>query len=95
MNNISITIEEVCKELGIDYQSHYLKYGEHYSDAKKLVELCHKIEEVIRELERIETKHKINGIGKCIHFDSEQLLKVDHDIIKIAKEIKEKEVEDD
>lgn len=89
-HNISEVIEECCKKEGIEYHSPYLKYGKHhYQDAKRLAEIYRELKEIAGELQIIEERHNVNGLGQLLHSDLLKLDEIDHDIILVAKKIRE------
>jgi len=92
MYKISAKIENICKELGIDYKSpHHGKMVERHKDAMKLAEAYLQLKEIIGLLAEMETKYpKVNGLVQLFKDDIKFLEKIDHDIFieahKIAKQ---------
>jgi len=86
---ISLTITEVCKKLGIDYSSCNPNYIQMINDAKRLGEIFRDLKIIAGDLEAIADRHNVNGLKNLIHKDALELEKIDHEIIQIAKKIKE------
>ncbi|MBU0581469.1 MAG: hypothetical protein KKA19_09870 [Candidatus Margulisbacteria bacterium] len=90
---ISLIIADVCKRLGVNYESknpHYLSLVE---DAQKLAKFYLQLKEMLGIIVEIENRHEINGLKE--HFENiiQELNHTDHEIIKLAKELRDK-VED-
>lgn len=88
-HNISLTIEEVCKKLGIDYKSPYIT--EYTKDAVRMSQIIRELKESLGDLQTIAEKHKIDGIGQMLLREISILDRCDHELIKLAHKIKEKE----
>jgi hypothetical protein len=89
---ISLTIGEVCAKLGIDYCTVNPHYLEMINDAKRLGEIFRDLKIIAGDLEAIAERHQIDGLKDIIHQDALDLETIDHDIIRLAKKIKEKNV---
>jgi len=87
---ISLTIGEVCAKLGIDYCTVNSYYLEMINDAKRLGEIFKDLKIIAEDLEAIAERHQIDGLKEIIHRDALDLKIIDHDIIRLAKQIKEK-----
>jgi hypothetical protein len=87
--NISATIVEICKKLGIPYQSCNPNYVEFYNDAKRIGEIVMEVEGLIDELDCILIRHKVQSFTKNqIEEDLQELHRIDHDLINLAQKIK-------
>jgi len=86
---ISLTIGEICAKLGIDYCTVNPHYLEMLNDAKRLGEIFRDLKIIAGDLEAIAERHQINGLTEIIHQDALDLETIDHDIIRLAKKIKE------
>jgi tRNA(Ile)-lysidine synthase TilS/MesJ len=87
--NISATIVETCKKLGIPYKSCNSNYVEFYNDAKRLGEIYLELNSLTDELENILNRHKIDhNIKDRIEQELNQLHNLDHELIKLAYKIK-------
>jgi len=87
--NISATITEICKKLGIPYQSCNPNYVEFYSDAKRIGEIVMEVEGLIDELDCILERHKVgNFTKKQILKNLQELHQIDHNLINLAQKIK-------
>lgn len=87
--NISATITEICKKLGIPYQSCNPNFVNFYNDAKRLGQIVMEIESLSDELDCILTRHKIGNFTKQqIEKDLQSLHEIDHDLIQLAQKIK-------
>jgi len=89
MYNISAKIENICKELGIDYKSpHHDKLLERQKDAIRLADAYLQIKEIIGLLAEMEAKYpKVNGLTQLFKDDIKFLEKIDHDIFIEAHKI--------
>lgn len=88
---ISITIGEICAKLGIDYCTVNPHYLQMINDAKRLGEIIRDLKIIAGDLEAIADRHDIDGLKNLIHEDALQIEKIDHEIVKLAKQIKDKE----
>jgi hypothetical protein len=87
--NISATIIEICKKLGIPYQSCNPNFINFYNDARRIGEIVMEIESSIDELDCILTRHKVGNFTKeQIEKDLKELHEIDHDLISLATKIK-------
>lgn len=90
--NISKTIQETCRKLGITYTSCYMVDEEQLTDAMNLGELYIELKDIAGRIEEIAEKHEIDGLKKLLHTAALDLDKIDHDICKLAHRlIKEKQ----
>jgi hypothetical protein len=87
---ISLTIHEVCRKLGIEYFSCNPKYITMLNDAKRLGEIFLELKIIAGDIEAIADRHKIDGLKNLFHKDAIILSNVDHDIIRLAQKIKDK-----
>jgi hypothetical protein len=87
---ISLTISEVCTKLGIDYCTVNPHYLEMLNDAKRLGEIYRDLKIIAGDLEAIADRHQIDGLKKIIHKEALEIEKIDHDLIKLANKIIEK-----
>jgi hypothetical protein len=90
---ISITIAEICQKLGIDYSSVNPHYIQMIDDAKRLGEIFRDLKIIAGDLEAIAERHQVDGLKDIIHQDALDLETIDHDIIRLAKKIKEENVD--
>lgn len=89
--NISKTIVEVCKDIGIQYKSINPNYTVFYEDSKKLADIYNQLKAIEDKLIFICDRHKIEGIENIFKDDLELIEKVNHDLIKVAKKFIEDE----
>ena len=87
---ISLTITEICNKLGIDYSSCNPHYIQMINDAKRLGEIFRDLKIIAGDLEAISERHKIDGLKRIIHKDALKIDKIDHDLIRLAQKIKDK-----
>ena len=85
---ICYIIESICKKLGINYISKHVNYSNFKKDAIKLAEIYLKLKEIIADLVEIEEKYNINGLKQLLEDDIHKLDNIDHDLIKISKELR-------
>jgi hypothetical protein len=88
---LSLIIDSICKELGIEYCSSNPHLVTLQEDAMKMSKMYLQLKEMAGILKEIEERHELNGLrGK---FD--ELIKeidcADHLLIRVARELKEKE----
>ena len=88
---ISLTIAEVCQKLGIDYKSVNLNYLSMIDDAKRLSIIFRDLKIITGDLEAIADRHEIDGLKDIIHKEALDLEKIDHEIIRLAQQIKDEE----
>ena len=85
--NISKVITEICRKLGIDYNSPFL--DQYKEDLKTLADIYLQLKQIINQLYEIEERYsKVNHLRQVLEEDIKLLLKIDHDIIKEAEELK-------
>jgi hypothetical protein len=90
---ISYIIDNICKELGIDYKSINTDYSIFIQDAMTLGGIYLQLKEILSTLSMIEERYKIEGLSKLFRNDLLELEKIDHHLLKIAHKIR-KENED-
>jgi hypothetical protein len=86
---ISLTIMEVCQKLGIEYSSCNPKHAQMINDAKRLGEIFRDLKIIVGDLDAIADRNNVDGLKFLIHKDALQIEKIDHEIIKIAKQLME------
>ena len=85
--NVSKIITEVCHKLGIDYNSPFL--DQYKEDLKTLADIYLQLKQITNQLYEIEERYsKVNHLRQVLEEDIKLLLKIDHDIIKEAEELK-------
>jgi len=89
---ISLTIGEVCAKLGIDYCTVNPHYLEMINDAKRLGEIYVDLKIIAGDLEAIADRHQIDGLKNIIHKKVLEIDKIDHDLIKLANKLRDKNV---
>lgn len=87
--NISLLISEVCHKQGIVYHSINEKAIDTFKDAKTLAQLYLDLKIIIGGLQEIAEKHSIDGLSNLLLDDIEKLESIDHDIVRMARRIKE------
>jgi hypothetical protein len=87
--NISLMIDSICKELGISYESKNPHYQTFVDDAIKLGCIYRDLKIMIGEIHDIEIRHGINGIKEKLEEIIKVLDETDHQIIRLAKQLKE------
>jgi len=91
--SISQTIVDVCKKQGIDYTSINPDYKQFMGDAVRIGEIVKIIQGAIDELDCIFSRHKVNNkVKKDIEDYFKRLHELDHAIIKLAYQIKDKKI---
>jgi len=88
---ISLTIGEVCAKLGIDYCTINPHYLEMINDAKRLGEIFRDLKIIAGDLEAIAERHQIDGLRNLIYKNVLEIETIDHDIVKLARQLKDKE----
>ena len=89
--NISLIINSICKELDIPYESKNLHSQSFRDDAIKLGCIYRDLKIMIGEIHDIETRHGIDGIKEKLEEIITELDNLDHQIIKLAKELRNKD----
>lgn len=86
---ISALIENICKDLEIDYTSPYHgKLLERQKNAMRLAQAYLQLKEIIELLSEMKTKYpEINGLKDIFKKDIVILEKIDHDIFMEAHKI--------
>ena len=87
--NISLMIDGICKKLGISYESKNPHYQTFLDDAIKLGCIYRDLKIMIGEIHDIEVRHGINGIKEKLEEIIKVLDETDHQIIRLAKQLKE------
>jgi hypothetical protein len=85
---ISLTIMEICKKYGIDFNSCNPHCGQMINDAKRLGEIYRDLKIIAGDLEAIADRHQIDGLRNLIHKDALKINSIDHDLIRLAQKIK-------
>jgi hypothetical protein len=86
---ISLTINEVCRKLGIDYQSINPNYVQLLNDAKRLGEIFRELKIIAGDLEAIADRNQVEDLKKFLHRDALKIEKIDHDLISLAKRMQD------
>ena len=89
-NKISYIIDTICSKYNIFYKSKNANYNEIKKDALKLVDIYLQLKQIIAELIILEEKYKIDGLKQLLEDDIKKLDSIDHDLIKISKELRNK-----
>ena len=87
---ISLIIDSICKDLGINYSSvnpHYVTLQE---DAKRLSEIYLQLKITIEDIREIEDRHNINGLKEKFDELIKELDIADHEVIRLSKQLREK-----
>lgn len=90
---ISLIIDSVCKELGIDFCSknpHLISLKE---DVEKMSKIYLKLKEMIGIIKEIEERQNLKGLREKFDIIIKHLDETDHDVIRLAKKLQEKENE--
>lgn len=86
---ISNNIVEVCKELGIDYKSVNPNFINFSNDAQRLAQLYRDLMEIAAKLQEIADRHDVPELKELMQIDVAVLEKVDHDLVKLARKLKD------
>jgi hypothetical protein len=92
---ISLIINQICKEQKIDYTSNNAYYISLLEDAQKLSKFYLQIKEMMGIIKEIEERHEVNGLRSKFEKILTELNSIDHLIIKVARELAEKELKHD
>jgi endo-1,4-beta-mannosidase len=87
---LSLIVDSICKELGIKYCSvnpHLVTLQE---DALKLSKMYLQLKEMVGIIQEIEERHNLNGLKAKFDVVIKHLSESDHDLIKLARELKDK-----
>jgi hypothetical protein len=87
---ISLTIDSICKKLGIEYCStnpHYITLQE---DIEKMSKVYLQLKCILGLLQEIEERHNLGELRNKFEILIQELEDADHDIIKLARELKQK-----
>jgi len=90
-SKISLMIDAVCKEQGIDYCSPNPHLQTFCEDAQRLGEIYMSLKIILGDLKDIEERHDIKSLNKKIEEIIIILEDVDHALIRLAKEFKERQ----
>jgi hypothetical protein len=85
---ISFIIDSICKKQGIKYCStnpHYITLQE---DIQKMSKIYLQLKDILGLLKEIEERHQLNGLRLKFEELIREIEIADHDIIKLAKELK-------
>jgi hypothetical protein len=88
---ISLIIDSICKEHGIVYESKNPHYQTFMDDAIKLGCIYKDLKNMIHDIKDIEIRHGLNGIKMKLEAIMKELDKTEHLILKVAKELMEKD----
>jgi len=86
---ISLIIDSICKEQGINYCSinpHYVTLKE---DIQKMSKIYLQLKEIVGIIKEIEERHELNGLREKFELLIRELDEADHDIIKLARKLRE------
>jgi hypothetical protein len=84
VNKISCIINEVCRNLRINYSSKFLE-DNHNKSVEKLSKIYLQLKEIIGDLSEIEENNRdINGLSKIFENAIKKLECIDHSLIKSA-----------
>jgi len=86
---ISLTIDSICKELGIPYNSTNPHYVELAEDVEKMSIVYLQLKEMIGTIKEIEDRHNLKEVRKKFEIILKDLQIADHLIIKLARKLKE------
>ena len=75
----------------IEYQSVNPKFNIFIKDATRLGEIYSKLKKYADELYDILERHCLENLGKVLLKDISEIDRIEHDLIKIAKKIKEEQ----
>ena len=89
-NSISLMINSVCRDLGIDYKSTNPEVVTLYDDAQKLGKLYFIFKEAMGFLAEIEDRYDIDGLSNLLEDDIKSLYAIDHHLVRLAYQLKEK-----
>ena len=88
---ISHLISESCKKCGIDYKSINPNYITFTNDAQQLVQLYKDLIQIAGKLGEIAQRHNICGLGVVLEKEILKINEIDHDLIRLATEIRKEE----
>jgi len=77
----------ICKEQKIEYCSKHYEESVFTKDAETLATIYSSLKKIIVQLEEIETRHSVNGLGKLLLDDIHALVNIDHDLMNAANKI--------
>lgn len=89
--NISNNIVESCKKCGINYKSCNPNYVNFTNDAQLLVQLYKDLQQIANKLDDISKRHNIPCLTEIIRYSIEEIEKIDHNLIRLASEIRKEE----
>jgi hypothetical protein len=90
-SKISLIIDSVCHQHGIEYCSLNPHLQTMVEDAQKLSEIYTDLKIIMGDLQDIEERHDIKPLNKKIEDIIKTLNSADHDIIRLARDFKAKE----
>ena len=88
---ISLIIDSICRQHGIDYCSLSPHLQTFCQDAARLGKVYTSLKIIMGDLKDIEERHDIKELNKQIEEIIKIINGVDHDIIHLAREFKEKD----
>lgn len=88
---ISLIIDSICKEQGINYGSTNPHYVTLLEDAQKLGKIYLELKVITGIIKEIEERHELNGLRAKFELLIKELDEADHDIIKLARKLKDKQ----
>jgi soluble cytochrome b562 len=87
---ISLIIDSICKEQGISYCSTNPHYVTLIEDVKKMSKIYLQLKEIVGIIKEIEERNELNGLRERFEVLIKELDEADHDIIKLARKLREK-----
>ena len=89
--NISLIIDNICRKLGVEYNSCNLHLITIQEDAQKLAKIYLQLKIILGIIQEIEERHEINGLRVKFEQLIRELEEADHIVIKLARELKDKD----
>jgi hypothetical protein len=89
---ISLIINSICKKLRITYNSKNSHYIELKEDIQKMANVYLQLKEITGLMKEIEDRHSLNGLRTKFDNLIRDLDMADHNIIKLARELRDKNV---
>lgn len=87
---ISLIIDGICKELGIDYNSKNSHYLTFLADAMKLGRIYQDLKIMIGDIKDIEMRHGFAGIKDKFEEIIKELDIIDQEVIQLSKQLRDK-----
>jgi hypothetical protein len=84
---ISLIIDGICKKEGIKYSSTNPHLVTLQEDAQKMADIYLQLKIILGDIKGIEERHNINGLRDKFETLITELDKVDHIVIRLAKEL--------